>query len=156
MNLADGVGRLPVHLACASATDYELVDGLLERGRRKPRGAATHDSSRAGLSKSAKTRRNVVAAMDRALQAALSPDVVVDVLPSATELASASDAGGFTMLHCAAGASIEPSEDVWPLSEPVSSEARGAFLADLAALLLLLEVLEALGDGLLDAAQQLA
>jgi Ca2+-binding EF-hand superfamily protein len=37
------------------------------------------------------------------------------------------------MLHCAAGASIEPSEDVWPLSEPVSSEARGAFLADLAA-----------------------
>ena len=82
MNLSDSIGRLPVHLACASATDYELVSELLDLGKRKPRGAATHDSSRAGLSKSAKTRRNVVAAMDRALQAALSPDVVVDVLPA--------------------------------------------------------------------------
>ena len=51
MNLSDGVGRLPVHLACAAARDYELVSELLESGQKKPRGQATHDASRAGLKK---------------------------------------------------------------------------------------------------------
>ncbi|CAH0373487.1 unnamed protein product [Pelagomonas calceolata] len=133
MNLSDGVGRLPVHLACAAATDYELVAELLESGQKKPRGTATHDGSRAGLSKSAKTRRNVIAAMDRALQAALAPDVVVDVLPSPAELASASDSNGYTMLHYASQAPIVQEEDVWSTTEPVSAEERGAFLAQLAA-----------------------
>ena len=132
MNLSDSIGRLPVHLACAAATDYELVSELLESGQKKPRGAATHDGSRAGLSKSAKTRRNVIAAMDRALQAALSPDVVVDVLPSATELASASDTSGCTMLHYAARP-MDTEEDVWAAPASVSQEERGAFLALLAA-----------------------
>ena len=71
MNLSDSMGRLPVHLACAAATDYELVDELLESWSEEAARPATHDGSRAGLSKSAKTRRNVVAAMDRALRAAL-------------------------------------------------------------------------------------
>ena len=133
MNLSDSIGRLPVHLACAAAVDYELVSELLESGQKKPRGTATHDGSRAGLTKSAKTRRNVVAAMDRALQAALSPDVVVDVLPSSTELASSSDTSGCTMLHYASQAPIEAEEDVWEATEPVSAEDRGAFLALLAA-----------------------
>ena len=133
MNLADEMGRLPVHLACAAARDYELVSELLESGRKKPRGTATHDGSRAGLTKSAKTRRNVIDAMDRALQAALAPDVVVDVLPSATELASSSDTNGFTMLHYASQAPIEAEGDVWDAPSKVSVEARGAFLALLAA-----------------------
>ena len=132
MNRADSVGRLPVHLACAAAVDYELVNELLELGSKKPRGRATHDGSRAGLSKSAKTRRNVIQAMDRALRAALSPDVVTDVLPSPAELASASDSSGFTMLHYAARP-MEVEEDVWDAPAKVSVEARGAFLATLAA-----------------------
>ena len=132
MNLSDSVGRLPVHLACAAARDYELVSELLESGQKKPRGTATHDSSRAGLSKSAKTRRNVIAAMDRALRAALAPDVVIDVLPSATELASSSDTNGLTMLHYAARP-MDTEEDVWAAPASVSQEERGAFLALLAA-----------------------
>ena len=126
------MGRLPVHLACAAAVDYELVNELLELGSKKPRGRATHDGSRAGLSKSAKTRRNVIQAMDRALRAALSPDVVTDVLPSPAELASASDSSGFTMLHYAARP-MEVEEDVWDAPAKVSVEARGAFLSLLAA-----------------------
>ena len=58
-DLADGVGRLPVHLACAAATDYELVSELLESGQKKPARRARRLAG--GPAKSAKTRRNVMA-----------------------------------------------------------------------------------------------
>ena len=64
MNLADGVG---CRFIWPVLHQIRARNELLELGKKKPRGAATHDASRAGLSKSAKTRRNVIA-MDRALQ----------------------------------------------------------------------------------------
>ena len=83
--------------------------------------AARHGGRRVkgGPSKSAR-RGAMVAAMDRALQAALSPDVVVDVLPSSTELASSSDTSGCTMLHYAR-APVDGG-DVWAAPEPVSAK----------------------------------
>lgn len=127
-NLLDHGRRLPLHAACSRLGTpgmADVVDRLLDVGQTRPRGEACFDNRRAGASRAAKRRISVTSALDRAFERALSPAVVVDVLPSAAELVESTDQNGWTPLHNAA----RPCDD-----ETLEALARrGLALADLIA-----------------------
>lgn len=109
-NLANSGDRLPLHIACGRLGEpgfHRVAEELLSRGVTRPRAIAVYDNSRAGRTRTEKRKLTVAAVLDVAFEAATHPAVVIDRLPSTTELLGALDSAGRTPIHYAAGAGAD-------------------------------------------------